>query len=218
MNANLTDVELKEQIEQEFLNDDRLSAHNIQVEVDNRTVTLRGSVNSFRESLLAVDIVGQYPEVGDIVNLLDIKPMPDLSDEEIELNIRNTFKASADVTSETITIASRGGKVTLSGYVGSYWERTIAAELAKGVTGVTEVENLLVVDLYEKIEDEELCNAIKAELARTRGLEKCDIQVAVADGVVELNGQVDHFWQKELAHDAVRRFSVTRVDNEIVVR
>ena len=39
MNANLTDVELKEQIEQEFLNDDRLSAHNIQVEVDNRTVT-----------------------------------------------------------------------------------------------------------------------------------------------------------------------------------
>ena len=71
MNANLTDVELKEQIEQEFLNDDRLSAHNIQVEVDNRTVTLRGSVNSFRESLLAVDIVGQYPEVGDIVNLLE---------------------------------------------------------------------------------------------------------------------------------------------------
>jgi len=134
------------------------------------------------------------------------------------LQIRNTLNASADVTSETIKISGHNGKIILTGYVATYFERIAAEDLARGVVGVVSVENLLIVNLDEKVADEELCNSIKAAIQRKPPLRCQEINVAVCDGVVELNGEVDELWHKELAASIVRRFDILHIDNDLIVR
>ena len=108
----------------------------------------------------------------------EIQPLSDLCDEEIELTIRNALTSSADVTSETIKLTCHNGKVTLSGYVSSYWERAIAHDIVCGIAGVESVDNLLVVNLEQKVGDEELGNAIKAAFRRNRQLNDQHIEIA----------------------------------------
>ena len=216
--ALTVDENLKELIEAELFSNRNLSAHKISVGVKAHQATLTGVVNSFREKLLACEIAYSFDEIRDVIDEMDVQSHGDLSDQEIELGIRNTFEASADVTSETIKISGHGGKITLSGYVATYLERMMADDLARGVAGVVSIENLLIVNLEEKVADEELCNAIKAAILRNMRLCKERITVAVCEGVVELNGEVDELWQKELAEQTVRRFDILHIDNDIIVR
>lgn len=53
---NPQDVELKSQIESDLLEDDRVSAQNITLEVDNGHATLSGTIASFRRKLAAQQI------------------------------------------------------------------------------------------------------------------------------------------------------------------
>lgn len=212
------DENVKELIEAELLASRKLSAHKISVDVKGHQATLTGVVKSFREKLLACEIARSFGEIRDVIDDMAVQPRVDLSDQEIELSIRNAFDASADVTSETIKISGHDGKIILTGYVSTYLELMVAEDLARGVNGVVSVENLLVVNLHEKVADEELCNSIKAAILRNKGLSKKPIAVAVCEGVVELNGKVDELWQKELAEQIVRRFDILHIDNDIIVR
>ena len=211
------DENLKELIEAEIFSNRKLSAHQIHVEVSGHQATLTGMVKSYREKLLACEIALSFNEIRDVIDDMEIQTVSDASDEEIELRIRNTFEASADVTSETIKISGHDGKITLTGSVATYVERMVAEDLARGVAGVVSIENLLVVNLEEKVADEELGNAIKAAIKRKGRLKDQDINVAVCDGVVELNGTVKELWHKELAESIVRRFDILHIDNDLIV-
>jgi len=209
---------LKGLIEAELLAMGKLSAHKISVDIDGHQATLSGIVKSYREKLLACETALSFAEIKSVIDDMEIQTTRSLSDNEIELQIRNTFNASADVTSETIKISGHHGKVILTGYVATYFERNAAEDLARGVVGVISVENLLIVNLHEKVADEELCNSIKAAIQRKRQLRDQKINVAVCDGVVELNGEVDELWHKELAASIVRRFDILHIDNDLIVR
>ena len=174
-------------------------------------------VKSYREKLLACETALSFAEIKSVIDDMEIQTTRSLSDNEIELQIRNTFNASADVTSETIKISGHHGKVILTGYVATYFERNAAEDLARG-GGVISVENWLIVNLHEKVADEELCKSIKAAIQRKRQLRDQKINVAVCDGVVELNGEVDELWHKELAASIVRRFDISDIDIDLIVR
>lgn len=212
------DENLRELIEAELFANRQLAGHKIQVAVRGHQATLSGLVGSFREKLLACEIALSFGQIRDVVDDMEVRPIPELGDEEIELRIRHTFDASADVTSQTIKIACHEGKVNLTGYVATYFERMVAEDLARGVAGVVSVDNFLVVNLEEKVADEELSHAIKAALNRTTELNDQQINVAVCDGIVELNGEVQELWHKELAEKIVRRFDILHIDNDLIVR
>lgn len=213
-----TDDELRILIETELLNDERLSSHTIRVSVRDGIVTLEGDVDSHRRRLAAHEIATHYEGVQEVVNRLTVSPPGPVSDEEVTAHVCSALDASADVTKATVNVAVVGGKVTLSGNVGSHWERMVAEDIARATRGVREVENLLMVDLETKIADEELANAIKAALSRARGLTDAEIFVSVQDSSAVLSGEVDQLWKKETAETVVRRFGLLHIQNQISVK
>jgi osmotically-inducible protein OsmY len=212
------DGDLTQLIKTTLLTDPRLSGHAVRVSVQDGRALLQGNVQSYRRKLLAHEIVGSIEGVHSVVNKLEVAPPDAATDEEIARSVRDALKTSADVTKETIQVAVTSGKVTLQGTVASRWEQSVADDIARGVRGVRDVVNLLVVDLESKVDDEELANAIKAAVKRTRGLTQLGLNVAVAGKLVTLSGPVAHAWQRDAAESVVRQFGLLHVRNEIQVR
>lgn len=211
----ISDQELQELIEAELLNDDRVSSQHIKVEVANGVSTLSGRISSFRRKLAAQQIVAAYEGIRDVQNELVVEPTLPANDDEVSASVRSALDSSADTTKETITVAVAGGKVTLTGTVGSHWERVVAEDVARGVRGVRDVVNMLIVDLQHKIDDHELMNSVRAALGRARGLATADISVAIGEDTVVLSGIVQEAWQKEVAQTVVGRFGFLHIRNEI---
>ena len=212
-----SDQELKDLIEAELLNDDRVCSQHIQAEVVNGVATLTGVIASFRRKLAAQQIVAAYDGIRDVQNELIVEPAQAETDEEILGNVRAALNSSADTTKETITVAVVGGKVTLTGTVGSHWERVVAEDVGRGVRGVRDVVNMLVVNLLDKVDDHELMNSVQAALGRARGLSGAEIRVAIGEDTVVLSGRVKESWQKEVAQTVVGRFGLLHIRNEIQV-
>ena len=215
--AVANDQELKQLIEAELLNDDRVSSQAIQVAVSGGVAKLIGTIGSFRRKLAAQQIVAAYEGIRDVQNELAVEPIQHCDDDEITETVRSALDASADTTKETITVAVVGGKVTLTGTVGSHWERVVAEDIARGVRGVRDVVNMLIVDLAHKVDDHELMNSVQAALGRARGLASADIRAAIGEDTVVLSGEVTEPWQKDVAQTVVGRFGFLHIRNEIQV-
>lgn len=216
-NFETSDQELRVLIEAELLNDDRVSAQEIKIDVQRGVATLTGVISTFRRKLAVQQIVAAYEGIRDVRNLLIVEPAQPATDDEIAESVRSALDSSADTTKETIAVAVAGGKVTLTGTVGSHWERVVAEDVARGVRGVRDVVNMLIVDLLHKVDDHELMNSVQAALGRARGLKAADIRVAIGEDTVVLSGEVTEPWQKEVAQTVVGRFGLLHVRNEIHV-
>lgn len=66
-------------------------------------------------------------------------------DEEIETEIKDALVWDGRLQASTIRVGVCNGVVTLSGYVRTDREKVIAAQIAEGVRGVTEIVNDLKV-------------------------------------------------------------------------
>lgn len=209
--------DLKQTIESELLSDDRISSQRINIEIEDGIAILRGTIRSFRRKLVAQQIVATYEGIREVRNELVVEPNQASSDEEIADNIRASLNASADVAKEAIVVSVGGGKVTLAGNVGSHWERVVAEDVTRGVRGVRDVVNMLVVDMVHKIDDLALVNSVRGALARARGLGSTDINVAIGEDTVVLSGEVAEPWQKEVAQTVVGRFGLLHIRNDIQV-
>jgi len=65
---------------------------------------------------------------------------------DVERQIKAAFLRNAEFEAENIVVTAEGRAVTLTGQVGSYYARTLAAETAWSAPGVTEVYELLTID------------------------------------------------------------------------
>jgi len=212
------DDELKGVISTDMLNDGRLSGIVVHVSVENGVVFLDGSVQSYRRKLLAHEIASCYAGVCEVVNRLRVEPTSPIADEVVIDCVRAALDASADITKQTIVVESHGGKVTLRGNVGGHWERVIAEDISLSVRGVREVQNLLVVDLTERIDDQEASEIISKSLNRACGLGGTNIHVAVSHDLVVLSGQVPQLAHKEMAQKVAERVGIAHIRNDISVR
>jgi osmotically-inducible protein OsmY len=168
--------------------------------------------------MAAQEIVSSFEGVRGVVNNLSVDPPDQMSDQEVAACVRTTLDSNADVTKEAITVSVHGRTVTLSGTVGSQWERIVAEDVARGTRGVRDVENLLVVNVVEQREDAAVCKQIEEALGHTRGLKDTSILVAVNGEMVVLSGEVQELWQRETAESTLRRLGLFRIRNEILVR
>ena len=211
------DVELAVAVRESLMRDQRLSAHSINVTVVKGVVTLRGTVQSYRRKLAAIENVESVPGCREIVDGITVIPCATVPDDEIAANVRNALDAHADITKEVITVSVRGGTVLLEGRVASTLERALARDIALGVSGVGEVKDMLLVDLGGKIEDEALMRNIQAALSEASELRDSDIRVAVTGSTAVLSGEVPDLWRKRRAGEIANRFRVSNVRNEVIV-
>jgi osmotically-inducible protein OsmY len=115
----------------------------VEIKVENGWVTLEGDVDWCFQRLAAEADIRNLPGVMGISNVIEIKPNVRACD--VEKQIKAAFRRSAEFEAENIVITADGRAVALTGQVGSYYGRTLAAATAWSAPGVTQVHDLLTV-------------------------------------------------------------------------
>ena len=115
----------------------------ITVKVHDGWVSLKGEVEwNFQKS--AAERVTRYlAGVKGISNIITVKPR--VSADEVKSKIEAALKRSAEFDAKHITVEALGNKVTLTGTVRSWTERSDAERAAWAAPGVSEVEDRLAI-------------------------------------------------------------------------
>ena len=114
-----------------------------------------------------------------------------------------------EVDASGIGVTAEGGAVTLTGTIGSYFEKLAAERAAKRVQGVRAVANDIDVRLRMGRMDADLA-ADAAKALELRATVPAGVQAAVHEGHITLTGTVGWLFQKQEAENAVRRIRGVR--------
>jgi osmotically-inducible protein OsmY len=119
-----------------------------------------------------------------------------------------------------IAVAADDGTVALRGTVESFSQRRAAAQDAKNVDGVYDVDNQLKVSLIgsDRRDDDEIRGAALQNLIWDVDVPSDLVDVKVDDGWVTLKGSVSYQFESDAAYDDVASlYGVLGMTNEIVV-
>lgn len=139
-----TDAEVAEAVVNALKWHTMIPDQKIAVSVENGSVKLEGEVDwdyQRRQALKAVeDLIG----VRSVTNLIKVKDR--VASTDIQKAITSAFQRSASIDADKIKAEVLGSRVTLSGTVRSLPEKEDAENAAWFASGVTSVENKLVVE------------------------------------------------------------------------
>jgi len=131
------------------------------------------------------------------------------------------FEPSLDTTNITVSIQGDDDIIILGGTVESFYEKLVAERAVKSLMNVRAIANEITVDLsipHHQTDAEiakEVTNAIKNN---TIAAQK-NIQAIIKNGIVTLNGDVDWYYQKSAAFNAINKlFGIKSIINNIEVK
>jgi hyperosmotically inducible protein len=119
-----------------------------------------------------------------------------VDDATVTAKVKSALIGDPATEARHINVDTRRGVVQLNGFVESADGRTQAVKVAKGVAGVTKVENNLRLQgeersLDEVVDDGAITASVKAGLLTSKVTSGLAIKVETRDGRVELGGWVD---------------------------
>ena len=117
----------------------------IDITVDHGWVTLKGVVNYYFQKRDAERAIERLSGVRGVSNLLTVKPQP--APQDLKSQIEKALVRNAQTDARRITVEVQGSAVILRGTVSSYVEKKAAEEAAFSASGVTEVDNRILVSL-----------------------------------------------------------------------
>jgi osmotically-inducible protein OsmY len=143
------------------------------------------------------------------------------TDAQLQQDVMNELKWERTIHAAEIGVAVKDGVVTLSGHVDSYAKKWAAARAAKRVYGVKAVAEEIKVTLpgtYRRA-DEDIARAVLDILHWNFWVPHDRVKVMVQDGRVTLSGDVEGYYQKVAAEEAVRHLiGVLGVTNSITIK
>jgi len=143
------------------------------------------------------------------------------TDVQLQRDVMNELQWEPTVHAAEIGVAVKDGVVTLSGHVDSYAKRWAAERAVKRVSGVKAVAEEIKVTLpgtYRRA-DEDIALAASNILDWDYWVPHDRVKVMVQNGRVTLSGDVDGYYQKVAAEDAVRHLiGVSGVTNSITIK
>ena len=143
------------------------------------------------------------------------------TDAELQQHVMDELKWEPTIQAAEIGVAVLDGVVTLSGSVDSYAKKWAAERSAKRVSGVKEVAQEIKVTLARsyKRPDKDIAQSATKVLDWNLWVPSDRVKVMVQDGRIMLSGDVDWYYQKDHAEDAVRHLvGVSGVINSITVK
>jgi osmotically-inducible protein OsmY len=143
------------------------------------------------------------------------------TDSELQQHVMDELKWEPTIHASEIGVAVKDGVVTLSGNVDSYGKKWAADRAAKRVYGVKAVVEEIKVTLagsYKRA-DKDIAKSATNVLDWNLWVPHDRVKVMVRDGLITLSGDVDWYYQKEHAEDAVRHLKgVLGVINSITIK
>lgn len=143
------------------------------------------------------------------------------SDKELQQNVRDALSWTPNLNSAHIGITAHDGVVTLTGNVDAYSEKLDAEHAVRRVKGARAVANEIQIKLKDwgKRDDEDIAKAAIGLLKWEANVPKDSIEICVSSGWVTLSGEVELYFQKEMAARRIRRLTgVVGLTDETIVK
>jgi len=188
-----TDLQLKQDIEDELRWDPKINAAQIGVSVDKGAVTLLGTVDTYAEKWAAEDATKRVCGVRTVAQDLTVKILADhkRSDSDIAGAVQSALKWDVFVP-KTVTARVQGGWVTLEGPASWNYQRDAAMRSVRYLAGVVGVSNSIT--LKPQASAAEVKEKIQAALQRQATADANSIHIDTSGGTVTLTGNASS-WQ-----------------------
>lgn len=214
----MTDSELKRAVETALHGEVRLRGRAIRVAVEEGRVDLVGEVPDVAEKRLAVNLVRQLREVGEVRDKLRLPTAHELSDKQIAQHIRDAFAQDRALYRRDFDAQAVDGVVTISGHTDNLEEKRLAGVLAWWVPGVADVDNRIEVSPEQIGNDGDLVDSIRQVFDKDVLVDPDRVGVMVQGGTVTLVGTVRSDEERMAAeHDCYYVWGVERVENQLNV-
>ena len=143
------------------------------------------------------------------------------TDSVLQRDVMTELKWEPTIRAAEIGVAVKDGVVTLSGDVDTYgmkWAAERAVKRVSGVKGLYEEINVRLPDPYKR-SDEDIAGSARNILDWNFWVPSDRVKVMVQNGWITLSGDVDWFYQKERAEDAVRHMiGISGVTSRITIK
>jgi osmotically-inducible protein OsmY len=158
--------------------------------VDHR-VTLGGTVGTYKQKLLAENIVGStLVGIKGVDNQIRVVPDPVL-DSELTTQVRAALLRESGLKGSDVTGKVKNGVVQLSGTVNTAGQVLLAQETVASLRGVVDIDTALKV-VPERRSDKVIADQVFYYLDISP-IRTDDLRFAVKNGVVRLTGKADNF-------------------------
>jgi osmotically-inducible protein OsmY len=142
------------------------------------------------------------------------------TDVQLQRDVMDEFDWDPEVMVTEVGVEVDDGVVTLTGIVEAFSTKWAAERAAFRVAGVRAVANDIVVrtDSPGYLTDTDIAKEVANTLERNLMVPEDKIQIRVADGEVTLDGEVEWYYQRMAADEAVRDLpGITHITNYIMV-
>lgn len=214
-----SDGEIQAAVFDELDWDSRVTATDIGVSVQQRIVTLTGTVPSYAERQAAEAAAHRLHGVLDVANDIEVQ-IPGVgipTDTEIALAARRALARDLPVPEDHIQTTVSDGWVRLEGEVDRCSQREEAEQAVAHLTGVRGVTNAIRVKA-PPVDPSELRHVIEEALERRADRTAGRIGITVNDGTVILSGTVNSWLQRRAVVGTVgHALGVQAVDDRLQV-
>ena len=186
-----------------------LQGDDIKIESRDGVVTLTGTVSEESHKSLAHETVAGLPGVESVNNRLEVKGErpAENSDAWLRMKVKTLLFLHRILSDSKIEVNVNDSIVTLRGEATSQAQKELAAEYAKDVEGVKDVNNEMTVTKTskktrttgEKIDDASITAQVKMTLLYHRSTSALNTKVETKRGVVTLYGNASNAAELNLA-------------------
>jgi len=140
------------------------------------------------------------------------------TDKQLREAVLRQLDWDPQIVSKDISVNTKEGVATLTGFVHSYAEKVAAEKAAKSVYGVKAVANDIEVKPMTRTDPEITRDILEAMKLDLRVLDD-RLKTGIQNGFVTLDGKVDWYYQREAAESCARKVNGVRgVTNKIEVK
>lgn len=243
--APRTDADIREAVEEALLLEPRVLSTGVTTQVDDGTVTLRGTVGSLMARRNAALAARQVVGVDHVRNRIRVRRDSADTDAALATRIRSALANDVIAEAHEVTVNVTNAKATLRGRVDSWYEKAHIDDVASRIPGVVAVNNYLTVDFTHDplindpygdadwhVEDYDwyaytpaatgksdiaIHADIRDELWWSPYVDSEEVNVVVANGTATLTGEVDSWNERQAAVENAYEGGASMVVNELTI-